>query len=371
MEIMSDASSVEKMLLLRARREYIPANGSIELLPVCNLNCKMCYVRLSREEMEKQGGLRSAEEWIKAAKEMKEAGVLFLLLTGGEPLLYPELKELFLELKKMGMVLTMNTNGTLLNEEWADFFGEHKPRRINVTLYGSHEETYRELCGAPEGFQKALNGIKLLKDRGVDVKIAGSATKANKNDIMDICKIGKDLDLPVSIDTYMIPAVRERNIPYDFQARLEAKEAAKVRVDVLKMGMGEDRFLEFSKKTMAESKLMISQPERQEPIRCMAGVCSFSINWKGNLRPCVMLDHPSASVFEMGFQNAWEKVMTGAKQLRTSSQCSICRYRTICRICVASAWMEEGSYDSVPKYMCEYAEECFRLMEQELEKVNG
>ena len=71
MDPMADASTVERMLLNQARMKNIPMNGSIELLPLCNLNCKMCYVRLSREEMETQGRIRTVDEWIAVAKEMK------------------------------------------------------------------------------------------------------------------------------------------------------------------------------------------------------------------------------------------------------------------------------------------------------------
>lgn len=46
----------------------------------------------------------------------------------------PGFKELYLALKAEGMVLTLNTNGTLLDEQWADFFTRHKPRRVNITL---------------------------------------------------------------------------------------------------------------------------------------------------------------------------------------------------------------------------------------------
>ena len=90
------------------------------------MNCDMCYIRLSPSEMEAQGRLRSLEEWSQAAEEIKNAGTLFLLLTGGEPLLYPEFKQLYLKLKDMGFVITINTNGTLIDEAWADFFSDHK-----------------------------------------------------------------------------------------------------------------------------------------------------------------------------------------------------------------------------------------------------
>lgn len=67
MELIEGATTVERMILAQAKRTYTPANGSIELLPLCNMNCDMCYVRLSREEMERQGRLRTAEEWLEIA----------------------------------------------------------------------------------------------------------------------------------------------------------------------------------------------------------------------------------------------------------------------------------------------------------------
>ena len=134
--------SMEKMLVQKAYQRQAPVNGSLELLPLCNMNCDMCYVRLSKAEMEQKGRLRTKEEWIKLAHQMKDAGMLFLLLTGGEPLLLPGFKELYIELQNMGMILTINTNGTLIDEEWADFFQKYKPRRMNITLYGADDQAY-------------------------------------------------------------------------------------------------------------------------------------------------------------------------------------------------------------------------------------
>ena len=64
---------------------------------------------------------------VSSRDQMKEAGTLFVLLTGGELLLYPGFREVYLGLRKMGMILTVNTNGTLLDEGWADFFAQHPP----------------------------------------------------------------------------------------------------------------------------------------------------------------------------------------------------------------------------------------------------
>ena len=82
MDIIQDATTVERTLMSQASQNRVPINGSIELSPLCNMNCDMCYVRLSREEMEKQGRLRSAEEWLEIAKQMHGGKVLWLYVVG-------------------------------------------------------------------------------------------------------------------------------------------------------------------------------------------------------------------------------------------------------------------------------------------------
>ena len=234
MDTMEAMNGVERALIARAREQKEPVNGSIELLPLCNMNCDMCYVRMNREEMARLGRLRTLEEWTALGRQMADAGVLFLLLTGGEPLLYPDFKELYLALKAMGMILTINTNGTLIDEEWADFFGRHKPRRVNITLYGGDDRAYEELCHYPGGFEKAVNAVRLLRERGVDVKIGGSVTGRNAADLERILEIGRELDVPVRMDTYMMPGVRERGRPFNEQARLSPEEAAGARITALR-----------------------------------------------------------------------------------------------------------------------------------------
>ena len=177
MDLFDTNTTFERQLFAKAARNRIPLYGVLELLPLCNLNCDMCYVHLSKQEVQSQGRLRSLDEWISLAKQMKDAGTLFLLLTGGEPLLFPQFKELYCVLKDMGMILTLNTNGTLINEEWAEFFAKNKPRRINITLYGSKNETYENLCHMKDGFDKTIRGIELLKKYEIDVKINGSLVK--------------------------------------------------------------------------------------------------------------------------------------------------------------------------------------------------
>ena len=85
---MSTEPVIFKYLSAKAARNRIPLSGTFELSPCCNLDCRMCYVRKSHKEVMDFGGEKTVEQWLELARECKEAGMLFLLLTGGEPFLY-------------------------------------------------------------------------------------------------------------------------------------------------------------------------------------------------------------------------------------------------------------------------------------------
>lgn len=369
MEPLEGATTVERMLLDQAKRTRTPANGSIELLPLCNMNCDMCYVRLGREEMEAKGRLHTADEWLEIGRQMKDAGVLFLLLTGGEPFLYPDFRRLYLELRKMGMIITINTNGTLIDEDLAEFFGKYKPRRVNITLYGTDEETYANLCHYPGGYEKTLRGIRLLREQGVDVKVGGSLARANQDDLDKLLDIGEELDIPVRVDTYMMPATRERDLPYNMQSRLNPEEAARARIHALKREMGPELFPQYVRQSVKRADH--PEPAEAKPghMSCMAGQCSFTINWQGEMRPCVILTEPAISVFEFGFKAAWKYIVEETHKILLNEKCSTCHMRHLCRTCAASALLETGSYDGVPDYMCRYAGESLRILREEWEKI--
>ena len=361
MNYMNDASTFERSFLQKARQQHIPITGALELLPLCNMNCDMCYVRLSRSEMECQGQLRTVDEWILLAQQMQKAGTLFLLLTGGEPLLFPAFKTLYLELRNMGMILTINTNGTLLGESWADFFAEYRPRRINITLYGADAASYNRLCHYPQGFDQTVRAIRLLRERNVDVKISCSVTKKNAHDFPKIFVLGEKLGVPVHADHYMMPAVRERSLPFDAQVRLNPEDAAALALQTLKLQLTSDIFRQYVHESIHRVNNP-SFPRGNGHISCLAGNCSFFINWQGFLFPCVMLSEISAPVFDLGFISAWEKVSAAAQKISLSSQCCQCRLQPICRTCVAAAFLETSSYRGMPGYLCRYSDHYYHLL---------
>lgn len=137
-----------RYLSYRARNDGIPLSGTFELSPVCNLACRMCYVRRSSAEVAAHPRpIMTLEQWKCLGDEIFDAGTLFLLLTGGEPFLWPDFRELYEYLHRKGFLISVNSNGTLISDDTVGWLRDSPPSCINITLYGVGEEAYERLCG--------------------------------------------------------------------------------------------------------------------------------------------------------------------------------------------------------------------------------
>lgn len=357
-------TKIEERLVLSATMKGIPLGGSFELLPLCNMNCRMCYIRLNPEEMQAQGRLRTAEEWLSLAREAREEGLFFLLLTGGEPFLYPEIEKLYNGLAELGLILTLNTNGTLIDEHYADMLAKHLPRRVNITLYGASDESYGRLCRNPKGFTQVMRAIHLLKERNVPLKLNGSLTKENREDLKSLQKIARELDIPLEVDTYMFPASRKMVRGFDYDARLTPEEAAQGYVDVEQDKLTKEEFKNLAQ-VMSECyhrEKAIGQKGVEVPLTCRACRSSFWVNWKGNITPCVFMEQPGYDVFEKGFAAAWNQLKKDRDKILLPAECSVCEKRDMCQVCAACCYTEKGDTTTKPEYMCRMTEERLRLM---------
>ena len=132
----------------------IPLTGSIELTHRCNLRCVHCYCNLPAGERKAMSRELTTEEVLDIYDQIAEAGCLWLLITGGEPLLRKDFREALAGAKQRGFILTLFTNGTLITPETADFLTEWRPYSIEITLYGATRETYEKITGVPALLRK-------------------------------------------------------------------------------------------------------------------------------------------------------------------------------------------------------------------------
>ena len=104
-------------LFSKASGMLVPLSGTFELSPVCNFSCRMCYVRKTAAEVKASARPQmTMAQWLRIAQEVREQGMLYLLLTGGEPFLWPDFWPLYEQLCRMGFLISINTNGSLIDE---------------------------------------------------------------------------------------------------------------------------------------------------------------------------------------------------------------------------------------------------------------
>lgn len=364
MELYDLASPVEHYLASKADLMRVPLGGSMELLPLCNMDCKMCYIRLSKAQMEEQGRLLTVEEWLQIAEDAKKNGVLFLLITGGEPLLYPKFDVLYTKLTQMGFVITINTNGTLLNEKWANLFAERPCRRLNITLYGADDETYGKLCGNPKGFSQVMKAVDLLNERQIPFRFNCSVTPDNVEQLSQLYEIARKKNAPLEACSYMFPPARKGDCSEQY-IRLTPERAAKSLLDSFQAKNPEFGLDIAIKNTLAKIKPVNCTQITEESLKglnCRAGRSGFWITWKGELLPCGMFDKPKISLLNHTFEECWNYIVTETSKLSRCKECECCDKKEICKTCAASCLTESGRVDGKPEYLCEMTQACYRMM---------
>ena len=345
------APAATEYLYRKAAAAGVPLSGSFELTPVCNMDCKMCYVRLSHREQEAISPLANAEKWLQLGKDALDAGMLYLLITGGEPFLHPEIRQILEGLHKMGLLITINTNGTLIDERIMQWLVNCPPIRVNVSLYGASDETYRKLCGNPKGFTQAVNAIELLTKAGISVKINCSLTPYNAADLPQIVEFAKNNNLIHQVATYMFPPVRKDETSIGQNRRFTPEEAAYYMAYGEYLTLGKERFaaLEHPTPTPDEDCNRLG-----DGVRCRAGRCSFWVTWQGHMTPCGMFPPAdSPNVFHIPFAEAWEQVKKDTAAITLPSQCAGCNAKDLCHACAAMVITESGNFQTPPKYRCD------------------
>lgn len=355
---------ITEYLHTKAANLHMPLNGTFELTPLCNMDCKMCYIHIDREKQEAIRPLRTAAEWISLAEEAKKHGMLYLLLTGGEPFLRADFKEILAALHKMGFIISINSNGTLIDESVIRWLKETPPVRINMTLYGASDETYGRLCGNPKGFTQAVRAIHLLKEAGISVKINCSITPYNVGDLEGIFDFCRKEGLIIQATSYMFPPMRRDPGKIGWNNRFSPEEAAYYSAKVELLLNGKQEFLRRLKEKELDG--LLADPgedcpiidEEGEGIRCRAGKCSFWVTWDGKLMPCGMLPpREDADVFSLGFEEAWKRASELAASIRLPARCKGCGLKNQCKACAAMVYTESGNYHQVPEYRCRMAHE--------------
>lgn len=360
----------------KAIRKKVPLSGTFELSPVCNFSCKMCYVRKTQQEvLNSPRKILTLHDWLAIAREAREAGMLYLLLTGGEPLLWPDFWTLYEQLVDMGFLVSINTNGSLIDEAAIARFKKRPPQKINITLYGANNATYKRLCGADGVFDSVDGAIKNLIANRITVKLNCSLTPENAPDLDWIVHYAKERGVRLQVATYMFPPIRRNPNKIGENERFTPEDSSRYLL----------RYLQLSRDKAAMKGYLqgIASGYAEPPgldegcvdptdgkIRCHAGRSSFWITWDGWMTPCGLMPQPRVDLAEQSFPDAWAKLTDLAAAIRLSGICEKCPSRDICHPCAAIAYAETGQFSGIPTYRCHAVQQMCKLAHDSLNQDN-
>ena len=326
----SEQSVYERVSLFleqKARKNAIPYRGSFELTPLCNLSCKMCYVHLNEAQMQGRK-LLPADTWIDLMGQAIEAGMMRATLTGGECLTYPHFNQVYLFLKSKGIIVTVKTNGVLLNSDRIDFFKHDPPCAIHVSLYGHSEEIYEKVTGN-RVFLNVLENVQLAKKANLPIRIMITPNHYMGEAVKETIRFAKNLGIPYLINSTLMSA------RLDTQRKKENYDLTLDQyVDMLLYDSGLRNFYPKAREPLPQESGGEMEYELKG-VRCGAGRSSFAIRWDGSMSPCLSMDSSSDNPIEVGFYSAWARINREVTVFPSFKKCERCAYSQNCTYCAA------------------------------------
>ena len=315
----------------------VPLSGSIELDLRCNLRCLHCY-----RDGEWPKGILETDEVKSILDQIAEAGTIWLLLTGGEIFLRPDFFEIYDHARKLGLLVTLFTNGTTITERIADRLQKDPPDSVEISLYGFTKETYEAVTGIPGSHEKCYRGVELLWERGVPLKLKTVAMRTNQHEIPDMARFAESKGLHFKFDTMIQANFNGSLMPCN--VRLSPVEAVA---------------LEFSDQNRVEDYRKYFEPRKEyrssKVFSCGAGSRTFHVDPYGQMKMCLLLREPEFSLRKMTFRQIWDEMFPPAySRMRSPNhQCNSCNLVSLCGKCPAWSQSEKGDLEARIEWSCE------------------
>ena len=333
----------------RLSGKRVPIGGSLELTQRCNNRCVHCYNNLAAGDKAALKNELSLDEHCRIIDEIAGFGCLWLLLTGGEIFLRKDFLDIYTHAKQKGLLINLFTNGTLITSDIADYLAKLPPFSIEITLYGNTRETYESITGVPGSYDRCLNGIRLLMERNLPLKLKTMAIAQNKHEIFDMKRfVEAELELDFKFDAMVNPRRDCSQSPLEVRLSPEAIVALDLE--------DPDRVAEW-KQFAARSNRSVLDPEKVDKLyKCGGGEKSFAIDPFGRLSACVL----SGNTYDLrkgSFKEGWENYLFSLRQkkITRTTKCSNCRIRSMCGMCPANSELECRDAEAPVDFLCEVA----------------
>ena len=319
----------------RLRQGRNSLQGGMEITHRCNLRCVHCYCRRDADDREALHAELSYDEICRIVDEITQESCLYFQFTGGEPLLRRDFIDIYDYCRDKGLLVTLFTNGTLITRRIADHLAERPPLSVEVSLYGATKEVYESITGIPGSYEKCLNGIKLLVDRGIKLTLKSPIMTLNVAELDTLKQLAANLGVDFYFDVLLHPRLNGMEDPYGpYQYRLSLDE-------MLRLEVSEEENLVRWK---AYLDRLEGIPREKTLYKCGAGLHAFFIDVAGNLVMCPEARSPSYDLRHGSFREGWHDFLADVRNWPepADSECTHCDISLLCKQCPGRSQLEYG-----------------------------
>ncbi len=349
-------TTVSKKMAAVAADKLIPVSVLIEITQRCNARCQHCYFGEEHVGVDLPHAF-----WADVLRQLADLGTFSLTISGGEPLLHPDLPAIIRSANDLNFAFRLYTNGLAMTEELADTIAGSKIVSVGVSLNSADEEVNDRFFGVPGAFKKAIAAIKLLKERGVRVEIKNSLTCDNWPTFTQTAALADELGCRFEHGAFISGAVSGDLTPIGLRLTDDQLvEYMEYQYKDIEYGGGE-----IPEETCDTDDPMIYVMSRVFP--CGAGRNAMVVADNGDVYPCVMVRYkmgnvretPIADIWTGGSFNEFREIAGG-----TVAECRDCELVTECFRCPGYSLLEEGSLLVANDEHCRFARAKHEVLER-------
>ena len=343
----------------RMERRRALFSFDLEVTARCTHDCRHCYINLPAADQAARARELSVDEIAAIADQAITLGALWCLITGGEPLLRDDFVDLYLLLKRKGLLVSVFTNACLVTSEHVSLFTRYPPRDVEVTVYGVTAETYERVTRRPGSYAAFRRGLDLLLDAGVKVRLKAMALGSNVHELPEIARFCRQH----TADHFRFDP--QLHLRYDGSAarnaEIQAERLSPGQIVAVEQADA-PRAAAVQKDCQHLLEPRLPHVVSDHVFRCGAGVSSFAVTYDGRFRLCLDLCHQDCTydLRRGSLREAWFGLVPQVRDLRSQnpdflSKCRDCPVINLCLWCPARAHLETGAIDGWSPYFCEAA----------------
>ena len=333
-----------------------------EITRNCNLSCVHCRAAATMGPYE---GELDTKTCLNLLDQIQEVGDPIIILTGGEPLLRPDIFEIARYGTDKGLRMVMAPNGTLLTKDIAKKLVDAGIQRISISLDGSTKTSHDRFRGVEGAYEGALRGIQHAKEAGIEFQINTTITKTNLHEIQDIQNLAVSLGAVAHHIFLLVPTGRGKYIvdqaidaeTYEETLNWFYDQRGKTPLQ-LKATCAPHYYRILRQRAKADGEKVTFQTYGLDAVTrgCLGGIGFCFISHQGIVQPCGFLNLNSGDVNQTPFKDIWYRSEVFLK-LRDydalSGKCGMCEYQKVCGGCRARAYEATGDY-MAEEPLCSY-----------------